>query len=112
MAPTTARTPDAAARPEGLTPLPRRVPQTSLATELREDSTSAAAVEEDGYPDDFTAERAASSLAGFQRGTLRAHADADLWSDDPQETSTEEAPGPPVTAASTSQTPTPPADRS
>ncbi|MEV5902890.1 nitrate- and nitrite sensing domain-containing protein [Streptomyces sp. NPDC052127] len=112
VAPTTARTPGAAARPEGLTPLPRRVPQTSLATELREDSTSAAAVEEDGYPDDFTAERAASSLAGFQRGTLRAHADADLWSDDPQETSTEEAPGPPVTAASTSQTPTPPADRS
>ncbi|KPI24831.1 putative sensor with HAMP domain containing protein [Actinobacteria bacterium OV320] len=113
VAPATARTPGAAARPEGLTPLPRRVPQTSLATELREDSTSSAAAdEEDGYPDDFTAERAASSLAGFQRGTLRAHADADLWSDDPQETSTEEAPGPPVTAASTSQTPTPPADRS
>ncbi|WP_020125286.1 nitrate- and nitrite sensing domain-containing protein [Streptomyces sp. 303MFCol5.2] len=112
VATATARTPGAAARPEGLSPLPRRVPQTSLATELREDSTSAAAVEEDGYPDDFTAERAASSLAGFQRGTLRAHADADLWSDDPQETSAEEAPGPPVTAASTSQTPTPPADRS
>ncbi|MEU9309231.1 nitrate- and nitrite sensing domain-containing protein [Streptomyces sp. NPDC048256] len=112
VATATARTPGAAARPEGLTPLPRRVPQTSLATELREDSTSAGAVEEDGYPDDFTAERAASSLAGFQRGTLRAHADADLWSDNPQETSTEEAPGPPVTAASTSQTPTPPADRS
>ncbi|MFH0174142.1 nitrate- and nitrite sensing domain-containing protein [Streptomyces cacaoi] len=107
-----ARTPGTAARPGGLTPLPRRVPQTSLATELREDSASAAAVEEDGYPDDFTAERAASSLAGFQRGTLRAHADADLSLDDPQETSAEEAPGPPVTAASTSQTPTPPADRS
>ncbi|WP_327185640.1 sensor histidine kinase [Streptomyces sp. NBC_01334] len=108
----TDRTQGTAARPEGLTPLPRRVPQTSLATELREDSTSAGAVEEDGYPDDFTAERAASSLAGFQRGTLRAHAEADLWPDDPQEPSTEEAPGPPVTAASTSQTPTPPADRS
>lgn len=108
----TDRTQGTAARPEGLTPLPRRAPQTSLATELREDSTSAGAVEEDGYPDDFTAERAASSLAGFQRGTLRAHAEADLWPDDPQEPSTEEAPGPPVTAASTSQTPTPPADRS
>ncbi|QJT04799.1 HAMP domain-containing protein [Streptomyces asoensis] len=107
-----ARAPGTAARPGGLTPLPRRVPQTSLATELREDSASAEAVEEDGYPDDFTAERAASSLAGFQRGTLRAHADADLSLDDPQETSAEEDPGPPVTAASTSQTSTPPADRS
>ncbi|WP_406006169.1 nitrate- and nitrite sensing domain-containing protein [Streptomyces sp. NBC_00637] len=110
-----ARTPGAAARPEGLTPLPRRVPQTSLATELREDSASAAAtaaVEEDGYPDDFTAERAASSLAGFQRGTLRAHADADLWpDDDPRDTSAEEPPGPPVTTTDTSPTSTPPADR-
>ncbi|MGW7402831.1 sensor histidine kinase [Streptomyces sp. NPDC054833] len=50
-------------------PLPRRVPQTSLALELREESAPA---EEDGFPDDFTAERAASSLAGFQRGTLKA----------------------------------------
>ncbi|MFF1440399.1 nitrate- and nitrite sensing domain-containing protein [Streptomyces sp. NPDC058295] len=112
VATATARTPGTAARPEGLTPLPRRVPQTSLATELREDASSAAAVEEDGCPDDFTAERAASSLAGFQRGTLRAHADAGPWPDDPQEPSTEEAPGPPVTAANTSQTPTPSADRS
>ncbi|MDX3249282.1 hypothetical protein PV408_48055, partial [Streptomyces sp. ME18-1-4] len=127
-----------AARPAGLAPLPRRVPQTSLATELREDSAAAAAasVEEDGFPDDFTAERAASSLAGFQRGTLRAQADTDTDTeadsssgpdsssssssgpgfDAPlsglQETSAEEAaPGPPV-AAGTAQTPTPPTDRS
>ncbi|MDN0197309.1 nitrate- and nitrite sensing domain-containing protein [Streptomyces sp. S.PNR 29] len=57
------------ARRDGLAPLPRRVPQTSLAAELREESPSA---EEDGSHEEFTAERAASSLAGFQRGTLRA----------------------------------------
>ncbi|MFE7933726.1 nitrate- and nitrite sensing domain-containing protein [Streptomyces sp. NPDC057456] len=112
VATATARTPVPAARSAGLTPLPRRIPQTSLATELREDSASVAAVEEDGFPDDFTAERAASSLAGFQRGTLRAHADADLSLDDPQEASADETPDPPVTAAGISQTPTPPADRS
>jgi hypothetical protein len=44
------------------------VPQTNLVEELREDS--APAVEDD--LEDFTAERAASSLAGFQRGTFRA----------------------------------------
>ncbi|MFB8244487.1 nitrate- and nitrite sensing domain-containing protein [Streptomyces sp. NPDC055952] len=56
-------------RTDGLAPLPRRVPQTSLVEELRED---AAPAPEDASPDDFTAEAAASSLAGFQRGTLRA----------------------------------------
>ncbi|MFI5873711.1 nitrate- and nitrite sensing domain-containing protein [Streptomyces sp. NPDC051445] len=105
----TAPVPGAAARPEGLARLPRRVPQTSLATELREE---AGAAEEDDFPDDFTAERAASSLAGFQRGTLRAHADADGPPNDPLETSAEEAPGPPVPTAGASLTPTPPADRS
>ncbi|WP_309059206.1 nitrate- and nitrite sensing domain-containing protein [Streptomyces sp.] len=60
------------ARRDGLAPLPRRVPQTSLAAELREEPAPAA---EDGSGDDFTAERAASSLAGFQRGTLRARDD-------------------------------------
>jgi signal transduction histidine kinase len=60
-----------AARRNGLTPLPRRVPQSSLAAELREESAPA---EEDGCADDFTAERAASSLACFQRGTLQARA--------------------------------------
>ncbi|WP_328433806.1 nitrate- and nitrite sensing domain-containing protein [Streptomyces sp. NBC_00425] len=100
--------------PGGLTPLPRRVPQTSLAGELREDPSSAGAVEDDRVLDDFTAERAASSLAGFQRGTLRAHADADADEppSDPPETTAEEAPGPPVTAAGAAKTPTPPADRS
>ncbi|GAA4017669.1 sensor histidine kinase [Streptomyces plumbiresistens] len=68
---TAARTAPAAAgapRSDGLAPLPRRVPQTSLVDELREEA--APAVEDD--LDDFTAERAASSLAGFQRGTFRA----------------------------------------
>ncbi|MFG3589593.1 nitrate- and nitrite sensing domain-containing protein [Streptomyces sp. NPDC047990] len=71
----------AAARRDGRTPLPRRVPQTSLATELREDAGPANGGQDtDGLADftdftdlaEFTAERAASSLAGFQRGTLRA----------------------------------------
>ncbi|MEV5934154.1 nitrate- and nitrite sensing domain-containing protein [Streptomyces sp. NPDC052079] len=60
---------EAAPRPDGLVPLPRRVPQTSLAAELREEP---APDTEDQAADDFTAERAASSLAGFQRGTLQA----------------------------------------
>ncbi|MEU6470339.1 nitrate- and nitrite sensing domain-containing protein [Streptomyces massasporeus] len=59
-------------RRDGLAPLPRRVPQTSLVEELREE---AAPAEDDGSLDDFTAEAAASSLAGFQRGTLRARGD-------------------------------------
>jgi signal transduction histidine kinase len=57
------------ARSASPSPLPRRVPQTSLAAELREEPGAVA--EGDGSPD-FTAERAASSLAGFQRGTLQA----------------------------------------
>jgi signal transduction histidine kinase len=61
----------------GLAPLPRRVPQTSLAAELRDEDLDGRRNGSDGalgddYAD-FTAERAASSLAGFQRGTLRAH---------------------------------------
>ncbi|WP_327749213.1 nitrate- and nitrite sensing domain-containing protein [Streptomyces europaeiscabiei] len=55
----------------GLMPLPRRVPQTSLAAELKEEAGPCP----DGDADDFTAERAASSLAGFQRGTLQARDD-------------------------------------
>ncbi len=62
------------ARLGGLTPLPRRVPQTSLAAELREETPS---IEEDGCTDDFTAERAASSLSCFQRGTLQARDEND-----------------------------------
>ncbi|MFF4032875.1 nitrate- and nitrite sensing domain-containing protein [Streptomyces sviceus] len=79
-------------RPDGLTPLPRRVPQTSLAVELREEA--AACPEEDA--DEFTADHAASSLAGFQRGTLRARDEDDLL-DTPEDTL---APGEPTTADS------------
>ncbi|MGC9381833.1 nitrate- and nitrite sensing domain-containing protein [Streptomyces sp. MH13] len=65
----------------GLAPLPRRVPQTSLAAELRDEDAVTGRDGPDAPADDyadFTAERAASSLAGFQRGTLRAQAaDAD-----------------------------------
>lgn len=71
-APAPAADPAPAPRPDGLTPLPRRVPQTSLAAELREESVPDAG-EDPG--DDFTAERAASSLAGFQRGTSQARDD-------------------------------------
>ncbi|MER7921925.1 MULTISPECIES: nitrate- and nitrite sensing domain-containing protein [unclassified Streptomyces] len=81
----------------GLAPLPRRVPQTSLASELREE---AGPPEEDGELEDFTAERAASSLAGFQRGTLQARDSLD--DDAPSQYDREEA------AASSN----PPADRS
>ncbi|MFS8197363.1 nitrate- and nitrite sensing domain-containing protein [Streptomyces sp. CWNU-52B] len=87
-------------RPGGITPLPRRVPQTSLAAELREDSADDQA---DNPLEDFTAERAASSLAGFQRGTLQARDnDADPTYDQQEEAAPEGA----------SVTSTPPADRS
>ncbi|MFI2425196.1 nitrate- and nitrite sensing domain-containing protein [Streptomyces sp. NPDC018955] len=94
-----------APRRDGLTPLPRRVPQTSLAAELREESVPDA--EDDAG--DFTAEHAASSLAGFQRGTSQARDDD---TDD-----TDEA-GPPDDADGTAapvhvpaELPTSPADR-
>lgn len=70
-------------REGGLTALPRRVPQTSLAAELREETRPAEA-EENGY-DDFTAERAASSLACFQRGTLQARDEGGDETADPPE---------------------------
>ncbi|AZP21069.1 sensor histidine kinase [Streptomyces aquilus] len=63
-----AATPVAADASAAPSPLPRRVPQTSLAVELREEAPVVA----DDDPDGFTAEHAASSLAGFQRGTLQA----------------------------------------
>ncbi|MCX4814659.1 nitrate- and nitrite sensing domain-containing protein [Streptomyces sp. NBC_01239] len=94
-----ARSPEPSASVDlgGLAPLPRRVPQTSLASELREE---AGPVEEDEELEDFTAERAASSLAGFQRGTFQAR---DAIDDDaPSQYDREEA------AASSN----PPADRS
>ncbi|MDV9177802.1 histidine kinase, partial [Streptomyces sp. W16] len=89
--------PSVTADPGGLTPLPRRVPQTSLASELREEAGPA---EEDEELEDFTAERAASSLAGFQRGTFQARDSID--DDAPSQYDREEA------AASSN----PPADRS
>ncbi|MEU5887272.1 nitrate- and nitrite sensing domain-containing protein [Streptomyces sp. NPDC047461] len=110
-------------RRPGMAPLPRRVPQTSLAVELRED---AATVEQDGSGEEFTAERAASSLAGFQRGTFRARVeDADApdgqepenphprpsaLTEAPygqEETTTPDTPGPPPPATGTDA----PADR-
>ncbi|MGR3868983.1 sensor histidine kinase [Streptomyces graminifolii] len=89
--------PAAAVDPGELAPLPRRVPQTSLASELREEAGPA---EEDEELEDFTAERAASSLAGFQRGTFQARDAVD--DDAPSQYDREEA------AASSN----PPADRS
>ncbi|MFC8101382.1 nitrate- and nitrite sensing domain-containing protein [Streptomyces sp. NPDC057363] len=77
----------------GPAPLPRRVPQTSLAAELRDEDAGAGQDGPDAVPDDypdFTAERAASSLAGFQRGTLRAQAaDADADADSTSTTGTD-----------------------
>ncbi|MFD9982974.1 nitrate- and nitrite sensing domain-containing protein [Streptomyces massasporeus] len=88
-------------RRDGLAPLPRRVPQTSLVEELREESAPA---EDDGSLDDFTAEAAASSLAGFQRGTLRAR------DDDAEPPHDEEVAAVPRQAAGPVPS-TPPADR-
>ncbi|WP_406413293.1 nitrate- and nitrite sensing domain-containing protein [Streptomyces sp. NBC_01614] len=114
-------------REGGLTALPRRVPQTSLAAELREETRPAEA-EENGY-DDFTAERAASSLACFQRGTLQARdEDGDGAADPPEaaadqripaarrtldDVAPEEPPAADDAAAASSPTSSPsPADRS
>ncbi|GGQ56064.1 histidine kinase [Streptomyces griseorubens] len=84
-----------AARKGGLAPLPRRVPQTSLAAELLEEPSA-----EDPCDDEFTAEHAASSLACFQQGTLRAR---DAVGDAPED-------GPPRVPAPASGHPTPTAD--
>ncbi|MFH9013418.1 nitrate- and nitrite sensing domain-containing protein [Streptomyces sp. NPDC017943] len=89
-------------RTDGLAPLPRRVPQTSLVEELREDAAPAPG---DDSPDDFTAEAAASSLAGFQRGTLRARDGGD------EPSSAGEEAAPPRQAAPGPVPSTPPADR-
>ncbi|MEV2210234.1 nitrate- and nitrite sensing domain-containing protein [Streptomyces sp. NPDC050997] len=63
-------------RSDGLTPLPRRVPQTSLVAELREEATAADAADA-ADSGEFTAEHAASSLGCFQAGTLRARDEHD-----------------------------------
>ncbi|NDZ71158.1 histidine kinase, partial [Streptomyces sp. SID10362] len=106
----------------GLAPLPRRVPQTSLAAELRDEDPGvrrdgAEGASGDDYAD-FTAERAASSLAGFQRGTLRAQTDDDTDATDTDaDTGTgtgtgTDGPVPSAASASAASTPsTPPADR-
>ncbi|MFH9983405.1 nitrate- and nitrite sensing domain-containing protein [Streptomyces sp. NPDC017179] len=86
-------------REPGISPLPRRVPQTSLAAELR--GEFAPAVENDPL-DDFTAEHAASSLAGFQRGTRRAqHDDTPERDAEPEEAATPDGPDGRVPAAGT-----------
>ncbi|MEV0555735.1 MULTISPECIES: nitrate- and nitrite sensing domain-containing protein [unclassified Streptomyces] len=98
-----ARSGTAASGPGGIAPLPRRVPQTSLAAELREDAPPVASAEADDPFADFTAERAASSLSGFQRGTLQARDnDTDTAYDQGEEIAPEGASVPS----------TPPADRS
>ncbi|GAA3776316.1 nitrate- and nitrite sensing domain-containing protein [Streptomyces phyllanthi] len=108
-APRTAVPAPGRARGDGLAPLPRRVPQTSLAAELRED-TGPDQDDEDPF-DDFTAERAASSLACFQRGTLQARDDGGEIEYDEKEESAPEGADEKVSAVHTSVTSTPPADR-
>ncbi|MFE9924751.1 nitrate- and nitrite sensing domain-containing protein [Streptomyces sp. NPDC005774] len=105
-----------ASRPNGLTPLPRRVPQTSLAAELREE-VATPDVEDDA--EDFTAEHAASSLAGFQRGTFEARDDAGADNDavrpaaDDDTTASSGVPTevPAEVSAASRELSTPPADR-
>lgn len=97
------------ARKGGLTPLPRRVPQTSLATELLEDTEPDGPCED--APDEFSAERAASSLAGFQRGTLQARDDDAEGPYDHGEDNPPQEPDAQVPTAGTPVAPTPPADR-
>ncbi|UXY31591.1 sensor histidine kinase [Streptomyces sp. HUAS TT20] len=103
---------DGTGRSGGPDPLPRRVPQTSLVPELREESAPAG---EEGFPDDFTAEHAASSLAGFQRGTHKARDEEgdpqyDQAEKDPQYDLAEEtAPqDPEVDVPATAELPAPP----
>ncbi len=75
------------------------MPQTSLAAELLEEPSA----EEPG-DDEFTAEHAASSLACFQQGTLRAR---DAAGDEPEDGQPTHVPAP----ASGHPTPTADADR-
>ncbi|KAB1150101.1 sensor histidine kinase [Streptomyces luteolifulvus] len=111
-APALAPAPVPVAGLDGLVPLPRRVPQTSLAVELRAESAPSSSAEEDGAADDFTAERAASSLAGFQRGTQRARDEDAPTQYDQEEATTPEDHRAEVPAADTAVPSTPPADRS
>ncbi|MFE5186221.1 nitrate- and nitrite sensing domain-containing protein [Streptomyces sp. NPDC056628] len=105
----------AARRPdpeEELTPLPRRVRRAAPAAGPRDGAPPA---DEDGSgDDDFTAERAASSLGGFQRGTLRARAeDGSEPADDRPTDPPDRDPAPSGACPSpTSPTPASPSDRS
>ncbi|MEU2860521.1 nitrate- and nitrite sensing domain-containing protein [Streptomyces mirabilis] len=102
-----------AARRDGLAPLPRRVPQTSLATELREETAPSEADDKDATDlADFTAERAASSLAGFQRGTLRARDDEEMSYDHGGEEPSYDHGEDPAPTQPADRSWTPPADRS
>ncbi|MDQ0937442.1 sensor histidine kinase [Streptomyces turgidiscabies] len=98
-----------AARKGGLTPLPRRVPQTSLAAELLED-VEPDSLAEDAL-DEFSAERAASSLAGFQRGTRQARDDDAEEQYDRGEDIAPQEPDAQLPDAGTPVTSTPPVDR-
>ncbi|PNV32125.1 histidine kinase [Streptomyces sp. DH-12] len=89
-----------APRKGGLAPLPRRVPQTSLAAELLEDPATA-----DSCDDDFTAERAASSLSCFQQGTFRAR---DTVGDVPERDVPEDDDAGPTVPDGPPRVPTPP----
>jgi hypothetical protein len=106
---------EAASRPQeaghegGVPPLPRRVPQISLAAELREEDSPA---EEDVLFEEFTAERAASSLAGFQRGTLQARDDGAQGQYDEEEPAVPDAPAAVPDAPAAAPSSTPLADRS
>ncbi|MFJ9539959.1 nitrate- and nitrite sensing domain-containing protein [Streptomyces sp. NPDC101225] len=97
-----------AGRRDGVAPLPRRVPQTSLAAELREDTPAG---ERNGHTDEFTAEQAAASLTGFQRGTLRARDDDTETQYDQEDAPGARDPDAPLPAAGTPVPSTPPADR-
>lgn len=90
------------------------MPQTSLATELREEAAPSEADDKDAADlADFTAERAASSLAGFQRGTLRARDDEEMPYDlERQEPSYDHEGQEPSYDHGEDPAPTQPADRS
>jgi hypothetical protein len=69
--------------------------------------------EQDGHADEFTAERAASSLAGFQRGTLQARDDdaETQYDQDQEDAPVSREPGAHLPAEGTPVPSTPPADR-
>lgn len=89
------------------------MPQTSLATELREETAPSEADDKDATDlADFTAERAASSLAGFQRGTLRARDDEEMSYDHGGEEPSYDHGEDPAPTQPADRSWTPPADRS